>query len=54
MTEERERELEECPHDATWQVGETDTHSIMICVVPEWWFALIFLIFKMSLTALLI
>lgn len=42
-----------CPHKATWHVGGTDTHSVMICVVPEWWLAVIFLISKIPLTALL-
>lgn len=43
-----------CPRDARRLLGGTDTHSvIMTCVVPEWWLAVIFLIFKITLTALL-
>ena len=37
-----------CAYNITWHIVRTD-----ICFVIEWWFAVIFLLFKVSLAAVL-
>ena len=42
-----------CGHDTVQHVGGTDAHSVVICVVPETWFIVMCLLFKVPLTAAL-